>query len=249
MSARPAARQWLVELMGDEAALSRLAEVEWAGPVRVMRYGGRVVLWSAEFDALANPDDVVAAAEPIVDSVNMAARAILHAVFDIDIDAVRVRDSGSRFVYRETRDELEALDDAIVVGDGATLELGPDMAARDAALGAQLALTNPDVARCLRLLAGNLTWGRLRNILDLVTAEVPRSEIVQRGWAPPGAIARFEETANDPRLAGDDAAHGTPVNPRRRPSSDPMLKPQARELMHGLARAWLRWIATGRPRA
>ncbi len=127
----------------------------------MLRSDGRVVLRSPAFDPLVHPDDVVAAVEPIVEVLNTAAHALLHIVFDIEIDAVRVFGSPSRFVYREAIDGLESSDYAVMVDTDAAdqpRELRPDTAAQDAAAAASLALANPEVARCLRLLAQHVTW-------------------------------------------------------------------------------------------
>ena len=109
----------------------------------------------------------------------------------------------------------------------------------------ELAHQDPNVATVLRLIGTQgFTWVNLTNVLDIIQDDLGGTlakgarEIVQRGWATRRSLSRFRQSANDSRVAGDEARHSVAKGP---PPANPMSLPEAQSLIKSIAQSWLLW--------
>jgi hypothetical protein len=82
----------------------------------------------------------------------------------------------------------------------------------------------------------DVRWHDLYHVFEIVRAEVG-DEICAQGWATKADVNRFKHTANDRGTIGREARHG---HRRWNPPANPMTFDEARNLIHGIVRSWLR---------
>jgi hypothetical protein len=102
----------------------------------------------------------------------------------------------------------------------------------------------PDVDDALILLMQAVrseSWRQLYLAYEIVADYIGQpSKIERMGWASAAEIKRFKATANSRRALGIKARHG---HRRKDPALEtPMTFPEARKLVRGLVREWLRYL-------
>ena len=81
-------------------------------------------------------------------------------------------------------------------------------------------------------------WVNLSNVLDVIG----RPQIREKGYATRGELRRFDQSANDPRHASDDARHGVPSG-EKTPQRPYMTPVEAERFVEGIIIGWLRSIS------
>ena len=112
-------------------------------------------------------------------------------------------------------------------------------AAEQSLLGASLTCSTADsTVRHALALFGSLphTWRNLYMVLDPVLADVRGEEnLKDKNWVHSKAIERFKWTANNFRVLGSEARHGTLNDP----PDKPMTLTEAKAMLVSILRGWI----------
>jgi hypothetical protein len=135
--------------------------------------------------------------------------------------------------------------DAIIVARSKTSATGTvgdatdEPGSRDTDKWAALAMRDEAAEQILRIWSTRPhDWVNLSNVLDVIG----RPRIRKKKWATKGELSRFDQSANDPRHASDDARHGVPSGEKtpQRPYMSPV---EAERFVEGIIIGWLRSIS------
>ncbi len=236
--------QWWVEVGGDGADLSMLAESLSNGATSITRHEGGFILTCEGFSNLDSARAVAEHAKQVVAMLAGSARLLLGGRASITVGAVyRVRDDGKRdtFILTEPgRFELRGMPVTTVVSksDGTQEVHRPADPIR-----AWVALAKADgaVAKALRLRDDDSRgWVELYRLYEVIESDIGRPVIVANGWVSDRDIGRFKHTANSVEAAGDEARHGKEETD---PPARPLSLAEARTLIDRLLSGWLAFKA------
>jgi hypothetical protein len=231
---------WCVEVVGDGADLSMLAESLSDGPTSITRHAGGFILGCDSFSGLDSARDVAEHAKQVLAMLSGSTRLLLGGRASMTAGAVyRVRDDGNRDTFLITepgRFELRGMPVTTVVSksDGTREVHRPADPIR---AWVELGTTDGVVAKALRLRDDDSRgWVELYRLYEVIESDVGRSAVVANGWTSDRDIGRFKHTANSVEAAGDQARHG-------KEETDPPAKPlslaEARALIDRLLLGWL----------
>jgi hypothetical protein len=233
---------WKVEMVGDMADLSALAQTLTGVDVNIARNGQGYVLTSSAFDPSMNAKAVRQRAQDIADRLTGAARLALGATSPIRVGSVhRVRDNGTGDLYIFPAPAVLSIRGfaptlVLTNADGTVEERHPADPVRRWLL---LAQDDEQVDRVFKIFAnGDLSWSNLFKVFEIVRRDCGGEGAAQSaGWATKKSMELFRRTANSFEAVGLDARHGVEQN---QPPSTPMDISEARSLITTLVRAWLR---------
>jgi hypothetical protein len=240
--------EWKVEIVGDEADLSALAQTLTGVDVNISHDGQSYVLMSSAFNPSLSAEAVREKGRNIADHLAGAARLALTATSPIQVGSVyRVRDNGTRDIYvfpEPIAVQVRVFAPSIVVthADGTVKESHPADPVRQWLL---LAQNDPRVDLVLRLFAGgDLNWSNLYKVFEIVREDCGgEGAAASAGWATKKSMKLFSRTANSISAVGLDARHG--IEKTQAPPI-PMPISEARSLIKTLVHAWLRSKTPGR---
>lgn len=233
---------WMVHLTGDTADLAAVARSSADLDFNVAYDGQDYVLTSDLFQASDDARNIRKSAEKFVSILNGALRVHLNATQPVCVGTVyRRRSDGTRdlFLFPEPAVlRLRGLPATLTVtrADGTIRECH---SGDPLALWVRLALSDDSVDKVLRLNSSDtLDWGNLYRIFEVIQKDVGgMGRIALNGWATKRSMRLFKHTANSPGALGFDARHGVDT---AKPPSIAMTIAEARSLVNGLVRAWLR---------
>jgi len=239
---------WMVQLAGDTADLSALAQSLTCADVNVSHDGQNYVLTSDRFHPSDDARTVRKDAEQMVELINGASRLALDATQSICVGAAyRFRDDGTRDIFAFPEPgviRFRAISPTFKVTrvGGTVQEFRP---ADPVTQWMSLAFSDDSVADVLRIISsGTLDWVNLYRIWEIIATNVGGIDgIASNNWATKTSIKLFKHTANSPGALGLDARHGTEST---QPPSKPMTISEARSLINSIVHAWLR-SKTGSP--
>lgn len=232
--------KWFVRLKGDRVDLEELSVSLNFPALNVAQEGETFILKSTDFDCLNSPDNVQKRAREILPLINGGAKLTLGMREPLQVaEVVKINDDGTHniFVYLSDQVSVRAIANVLYIAENGTVK---EIRQSDAIPSWLLAAERDNnVAKVLRLFgAGGSDWISLYKIYEIIEVDVGNaSNIEKKGWATKKAIKRFKHTANSPGILGDDSRHGIE---RTKPPKDPMLLTEAKSLVEGITKNWLR---------
>jgi len=229
---------WMVEINGDAADLSELAQSVTGPDVSIIREGEKYGLTSRDFDAGLSAEAVREKAKGIASRLTGVACLALHATAPIQVGSVyRVRHDGTRDIhlFPETgvlhfRGFASTL--VITREDGTVEESHPADPVSDWLL---LAQKDQRVGLVLSIFAtGDESWSNLYKVFEIIRED---RNPVTAGWLTEPSRSRFTGTANSPGL---DTRHGVQKKKQKKKPPPPMDISEARALIRAVVHAWLR---------
>jgi hypothetical protein len=218
------AMTWQVGLVGeamDVGELERLAAS--CGCAIITDADGRPCLIGPQFDALASYDEVRKLACNMLVVLNALAMQHHsdHRPIQVGYGITQVHSDGKRDIavsIHETVRVRDWIDANVIRADGSTE--GVTTRADQNAEHYQRVLDDPKLFGVTEVLAGDLTWQRMRVALERVTALIGKSgkdydAIAASNYATRDEIRRLKANIEDPRLAGINALHAFPSGPER----------------------------------
>ncbi len=231
---------WQVIINGDAADLGMLAESLKGPNISITEDHGKFVLSGEEFEGLRDAKAVRAKASEIVTALSAGARLRLGSHIPIQLGAVvEVTDDGARkitLLAEPGKYSVRTRPATIkVTRSDSTVEIKRPA---DALAGwTDVALRNPAVGKALRLRnKRELSWGELCRLYEVITEDMPESEILHRDWVTKAQIGNLKHTANSVAATGDEARHG---KEKTQPPANPMRLSDARALIDRLLENWL----------
>jgi hypothetical protein len=241
---------WYAKLHGDGQVLAELVDRFTDPRLRVTAEpdpNGGYYLTSTEFEGMTNPDDVRSTASELLQ--------IACGAIQVERDRpwpwphveslLRLKDDGA------SRDFYTLGPVFLFVPPEAVLGLFPGneeiresaeraIQSREQRLSekwAKIALRSDDVRDALAILGrDDVRWHDLYHVFEIVESNVGE-RIHREGWATKAEVKRFRRTANSRRALGREARHG---HKQYSPPKKPMALDQARKLVFGIVREWLR---------
>jgi hypothetical protein len=237
---------WEVDLQAPANALELLARDFTVGKVRVSADTAqdRHVLCMDAFDSCADDKQVAALTREILPVISGGLALDLGTAPVLRMGSIRKKHDGGRidtFIEAETGllhaqcGTVTAV--ATVTGpDGQQIVQAQPPAA--AVKRAELSLTNPQVAKALRLWAtGSGDWTGLYRIWEVIEDAAGGEEsTVAAGWTSSNQRTRFKRTANSVKASGDKARHGADSV---QPPPIPMSLGEGSAYVENLLRQWL----------
>jgi hypothetical protein len=231
---------WCVDVAGDGADLSMLADSLSDCATSITRHGGAFVLRCEGFSDLDSARAVAEHAQKVLAILAGSTRLLLGGRAAMTAGAVyRVHDDGRRdtFILTESgRIDLRGMPLTIVESknDGTQEVHRPADPIR---AWVSLARTDVAVAKALRLRDDNSRgWVELYRLYEVIESDMGRGAIVANGWASDRDIGRFKHTANSVEAVGDEARYG---KEQTDPSAKPLGLAEARMLIDRLLLGWL----------
>jgi hypothetical protein len=199
--------RWKLGLNGDDFDLSYLAGMFTDDP-RVERDGDDWFLTTSKCDQAQSASEAHGAGRPILEQMNGIARLSdrRHKSVSLSGRIVDTTDeSGHAVVLAGTINLRSRVSMAVVVADG---ENGPT-SPRDEVRLAEIAATDPEVARVLGLLDREASdQDRLWRAFELVRNVVGGGDAVrEQGLASASEMSAFSAWANRPEVSGEAARH------------------------------------------
>lgn len=237
---------WHLQLHGHPSDLAHLADNLSLPQVAVKvdcRDGG-CTLYSDAFEDAQDSATVLARAIPILAILNGLLRIIRNVSDPVSTGAVfRTNASGGRDVFLHpapavVRIETWPVSVTIADKDGNAVPAPPPPPSRTHLL-ARLAVTNPIVAKAMRLLAApdSRTWVGIYRLYEVIEGDLgSRSSLIDKGWASKSDIRRFKHSASSVAVAGDAARHGRDTGA---PPRHPMTLHEGSAFIDYLTQAWL----------
>lgn len=232
---------WQLQLTGDSSDLEHLSENLSSGSLRVLKDLQGYVLESQNFASCNSSEQVLEKSREhlaILSGILMAARQAPRA---LGAGAVILKNTdGSGQIFMSFHEELHARDfvDAVVIDSQGIKVAPPRHVARSVVL-LQLALSDPAVAKVLRLLASpdRRTWVGLYRLHEVILEEIGGEKQLERlGWGSKTDLRRFKHSANSVAVAGDSARHGTEQSDAPK---NPMTLDEADAYCGYVLQAWL----------
>jgi len=228
----------MVEISGDAADLSDLAQSVTGPGVSIIRQGEKYVLTSPDFDAGLSAEAVREKAKDIARRLTGAARVEFRATTPIQVGSVyRVRHGDTRDIYffPETGAlHFRGFAPTLVItrADGTVEESRPANPVNDWLL---LAQKDQRVELVLSIFAtGDESWSNLYKVFEIIKED---RNPVTAGWLTEPSRSRFTGTANSPGL---DTRHGVQKKKQTKKPPPPMDISEARALIRTVVLAWLR---------
>ena len=234
--------QWKVEVNGDLAELSALAQALTGVDVTIAQDGQSYVLMSSAFDPGLCAEAVREKARDIADELTGAARLALGATSHFQVGSVyRIRDDGTRDIHvfpEPAALHLRGFAPTVVIAraNGMVEESHPADPVKQWLL---LARNDKPIELVLKIFAsGDEGWSNLYKVLEIVLKDcngLPAA--ASAGWATKKSMKLFMQTANSLEAVGLDARHGVQDS---QPPKNPMSLSEARSLIRAIVHAWLR---------
>lgn len=233
---------WLARLEGHDFAKREAARLFQSDTTRVIAHDDAYYLQSSRFETLSDATAVDEQARELTRLMNGAARVQTDGYGGVGVDLILQIGEGGKILLRHVflRAEVKAraylAATAEVIRDGVVVEEARRLSIEERAVA--LAQEDEVVARVLRILAGEHTWGPLYHVYDAIAGQVGGTDALRnKGWAPKSELIRFSRTANHPDVSGDAARHG---HLDTEPPRDPMSITEAETLIAHLFREWIR---------
>lgn len=238
---------WRIGISGSENDLKHLeqhfAKESEVGQVKWDEEGRKFVYASTSLDACTTAGEVLSIAEQKllvlsgILKITRGSRQPLHAS-----NAYKLHIDGARDYFMNIHEGAHAVDfcDATLSAtgaDGSTIS-EPPLPPRSFRL-AQRALSDPVVAKVLRLVAGDdaQTWVGMYRIHEVIKDNVGGGHLMEeRGWGGTTMYKRFKHSANSVSVGGDEARHGVELT---EPPKDPMTSEEAVAFLNYVVEAWL----------
>jgi hypothetical protein len=238
--------QWQVQLIGDERDLDYLTNVMGVGPRKVLREEtGGYLYESNSFLECAESSEVEIFAEKEV--------AVLSGILKVERGAreslsygavIKPNATGGRDIFVRIREALHVRAEvgamlAVIRDAKGNVIPQPDPPLPRSAVLLQLSISEPSIAKVLRLLSATdaSSWVGLYRIHDVIEEDVGgQHELERQGWCSSEDLRRFKHSANSVQVGGDLARHGTE---RQQPPRNPMSISEAQAYGNYLMQAWL----------
>jgi len=230
--------EWLVRLEGGKSELEYLCTVRspnWSVTAQDNEYYLRAV----DFNSLEDPRDVVLIATQILDVIGGIARLSFG-----DFHAAKV--GGVTRVEANGKITQIVMPPSIPI----TFKVGIPAVTTSATEGSsqqpnplerwiQVAEHDELVSRAFALYGGlEHNWRNLYMILEVVEDDVGGEQaLIGKEWVPNGKIKLFKRTANNFRVLGREARHGSA---KYEPPAETMPLPQAQSLIQKIMEYWIR---------
>lgn len=223
---------WHVSIDGHRRDLERLADTFDDNPQVVQReeYDDKFFLEAEELNMLSD-----------VSEVRRQARELLQAISGIvefrDGLLEELRVAG---IYKEGADETTVFDEGGLTHAYASPELrealGLSEPDRDADKELLSVANDEDILELLLLWERGRGWMNLYKILEYIEHQIGE-DLDELGWMSAEDRKNFTRTANDKRIIGLDARHGSPEN--RSSPPQPMSHDDAVELIQSMTSRWI----------
>lgn len=243
---------WRIRLQGEKCDLEYLSGMLSTDEVNVRETNGAYVMRSRRLDSIVVPQAVLKEAQDIVAQLNGAA-SVLESEFQlVKISGVSRDEEGkppSQFVYPEGWSEgrlgvgkptVSRLDDKKDLGESAQ---------RSTPMGTWLEAAGQDqaIGKALRILGSQgRNPGALRKVYDVLKGDMGQPSTMEKLLGvDQDEIKRFIESASDPEISGDYAAHG---HREKEPHYPPMLPSGQDSFLRDLLGKWIQWKNRGEAR-
>ena len=240
--------RYAVVLTGDEWDLERIHE-HLRDEIRLEQHEDVWMLIADAFDRCTTPQDVHERAEAMVEALQGLDRIRLDGRRPLLLGRViEFRPDGTRTEHVFAKAEIavavaRAHAAGVVTYPDGTVPVAPPVPSWEPEL--ELAASDDRVWLAFVLLAGDPSWQRLSNALDLPLSDERtdrRAGVVSRGVSS-RQLGRFTSTANSAKVLGKDARHG---RLDWEPPRNPMTLAEATELVRRVVDAWIEAVLAAR---
>lgn len=218
-------KEWMVKLKGHQEDLSRLSVLLSSSTAHIVEENDNYYLKSAEFNALEDHVDVLAAAKNLIEVINA------YAMIDFgDFEAVQTDDTVISIADDGKKDRVRF--------HGLTLRFLPSTTRIDFQVDAWISLAkqNREIADALHFYCER-NWFNFWKAYEIVRDGVGGERIlIKQGWTTKEELNRFTQTAQSRAVLGDAARH---ASKKYRPPSKPMNLPEAKTFIEKILLHWL----------
>ncbi|GJL62896.1 MAG: hypothetical protein NPIRA04_15500 [Nitrospirales bacterium] len=235
---------WEIEIKGDEdvlLALSRTDEVKKEEEYVLEGRDNKFVLCGKAFLQFQDAEKVREYGEKVTKLLSGTARIHLGSQKKISMIAVlKINENGAKDIFvipdpANFRVEASMSVSAVVMTKDGKIKEEPHPA-KSVFKCITKALKNEAVAKALRLRdEDNLEWVQLYRIYEVIESDIPKKDMVNKGWSSKKKIDLFKQTANSVKAIGDQARHGKEYT---EPPSKPMDIWEAKGLVDDLLKQW-----------
>lgn len=232
--------QWEIQLGGSKSDLDDLCAVFTSPPIKVESRGNSYFLKAESLSALQSHKEVEVQAAELVALLAGASRLTLGSRATIHVANIALlNDDGTRSVFLAAHDTIGVTVRAELEIRSADGKITRVLPAARAPEWMSIAVSNPAVAKALRLFGANSgSWVDLYRILEVIIGNVGGVDaLAARGWITKAKIRLFKHTANSVAASGDEARHG---HEDSSPPPLPMDLSEARALLSVVLQSWLR---------
>lgn len=237
---------WQVQVQGWSSDLEHLARHFASTPFRVSKddIDGGFLYASDSFASCQTSEEVLKLANDELGILSGVLKLMRDSPEPLRTCAVYRRNpSGGRDVFVHIQEALQVRAEfgevtvTVIDADG-------NVIARPApppgtATIAQLAASDPSVAKAMRLLAApdHKSWVGMYRIHEVIEADVGSEHALKkRGWGSAQDLKRFKHSANSVTVAGDSARHGKEIE---QPPKHSMSVDEAAAYLNYVLQSWL----------
>lgn len=231
---------WWIGLDGRAIDLQTLAHLTTGSDCDVFEEDDRYFFRSSEIDTLSTATAARVEAEKYIDLLNGIARSEFLDHLPVSPSGVihSVEPDGRRGVVIEVPTAH-----IILRSYPPTLDVGGKRSPSFYEVVTQVTRTDAAVRKVMHLFGSEgLDWRVLSNVLDIISVNISSKKnpnhqaIWNSGYASREEVKKFDKTANDPRLSGDQARHGAALGPIL---ENPMSLTEGQALIQRILRDWI----------
>lgn len=237
--------QWQTQLEGDIRDLEYSAKIFEAGPRRVLRdrQGAGYLYESDAFSTCTTSEEVEGIAKDELSVLSGILKLERGASDNLRYGAVFGQNqNGGRDIFLRIQSvqasgEIGAV--TVTVNDASGNEVSRPVPPLRSVVLLQLAITNPAIAKVMRLLsaADVVDWVGLYRIHEVIELDVGGEDrLKKQEWISANNLKRFKHSANSVQVGGDQSRHGKEPND---PPKNPMTVIEAKAYVKDVVQAWL----------
>ena len=232
--------EWIVRLEGNSSEISYLSELtskRW----KVTKTNSIYYLKSIEFNSFTEAHDVLEKASNILDILNGIARLVFGSFQGVKVGGIgRAENNGkppAQYILPEgiTTSVRVGTPRITVILNGREI---PQQYNIPGSKWIEVAEEDEKATKALTLYGGlEHNWKNLYMILEVIEDDVGgERKLINKGWTSKGEIKRFKRTADNYRILGREARHGTEKWDAPR---EPMSLGDAESLIRNILDKWL----------
>lgn len=239
---------WQVQINGWPSDLEHLERHFTSGHQRIIKdqISGGFVYESDAFISLDDHNKVLSIAKAELHILSGVLKFTRSSAKPLSTGAVyRLHGDGRRDAFVILHDSIgihvEVGEPAITIldADGNVVVVQQPVSIPQSVLLSQLALSDPEVAKAMRLFASptHTTWVDMYRIYEVIEASVGGQHKLERSkWCDKNAIRLFKQTANSVSATGDDSRHG---KEHTDPPKIPMSRNEGMAFLNYILQSWL----------
>lgn len=235
---------WEIQVIGDRADLELLTRYCDKPPIHIFEVGSSdgFHMASTEFDQTLTPEEVVARAAEILQTIAGLLRIEQRQVSNLGTGAVikkKQDGTGEAFLFFEDSLDVHVTDDVHIQDEkGNFVPVKLPVARIGISEALNLAFSDPIVGRALRLYGtSDKNWVDLYRVVEVLEKDIGGHHAAQKiTWFASSDLRRFKHSANSVTVGGDAARHGVENGS---PPSNPMTLLEAESFVFNFLGNWL----------